>query len=647
MSRRGVESLQIIIIAKGEDTMETITRRSFLTAAGALATGALATAGLAGCAPQGSASSQQKTVTEQSAEGEERTAYGSGKGRREDVVVRVTATGNTITAVDVVKSYETPIIADSAYGRVIGQIVGNQSLDIDAVTGATFTSFAIRDAVSDALEQMGISANDLAKTGTDTGFRVDKPIEADVAVVGGGLAGLACAARLLQNGKKVALFEESEHLGGGGALAHGYIIGAGTKMQEESGITDTGDDFYDFIVSYSEESGYPVNQPDVASAYAHACGEAVDWLDEYAGADYGDRTPIDGIYAAAKVQRTYAGNLGGGALVRPLIDLVQEGVASGVASISMGARATKLLTDDSGAANGLEVTFKDGTVENYAFPNVVLACGAYDHNTEMQLQYHYDVYCPETPSTSSGHGFDLLPEVKGKLVNMENTITHGGCIPQELDESFYKANLDIPGEIWVGADGLRRTAEDFSYDAHILWDNAPGNIGYAVFSDAQVDAHTRPFVFFGAHIGELTPAKAWSEFERLETEGEYAFRASSVEELAEKAGIDPAGLKATVDAYNAAAQAGGADEFNRDPALLQELKGTLYAIKGLPSQAQCAGGVAVTPDAQVLNENDEPVPGLYAAGNFLGTNQYAGFVQNGCGLGGALTWGYIAANSLS
>ncbi len=624
--------------------MEEISRRGFLGATGVMAIGVAGAVGLAGCSPKA-----EKNTASNAGEndGERKTAYGSGDGRREKVVARVTATGNTITGIDIVKSYETPIIADSAYGRVINQIISNQSLDVDVVSGATFTSYAVRDAVKDALQQMGISESDLARTGSATGYQVDEPIEADVAVVGGGLAGLACAARLLQNGKTVAMFEESEHLGGAGALAHGYVIGAGTKMQKDLGIEDSGEKFFEFIKEFSEQSNYPVKQPDVALAYANNTGAAIDWIDEYAGADFGTRVPIDGIYQAAAIKRTYQGNLGGASLVRPLIDLVQEGVAEGIASISMGARVTRLLTDDANAVNGVEVTFKDGTVSEYSFANVVLATGAYDYNSEMQIQRHYEVYVPETPSTGAGHGFDLLGDVRGKLVNMENTITHGGAFPQRLGESFCKENLEIPGEIWVTSEGKRLAAEDFSYDAHLVWDNAPGNIAFAVFSDAQVTPQTRPLVFFGANIGDMSPAASWGLFDELVEAGEYAFKADSIEELAQKAGIDAEGLKATIEMYNGFVEAGIDGDFNRDPSLLTKLEGTFYAMKGLPSQSQCAGGVAVTPQAQVVNEDDEPIGGLYAAGNFLGTNQYAGFVQNGCGLGGALTWGYIAANTLS
>ena len=82
------------------------------------------------------------------------------------------------------------------------EIVKNQSLSVDNVTGATITSGAIKTAVKDAIKQAGGDPDAFKNKAT---YEERKDVEADVVVVGGGGAGLASAVELLQGGKSVAL----------------------------------------------------------------------------------------------------------------------------------------------------------------------------------------------------------------------------------------------------------------------------------------------------------------------------------------------------------------------------------------------------------------------------------------------------------
>jgi uncharacterized protein with FMN-binding domain len=86
---------------------------------------------------------------------ETKTLTGTGTGYAGEVVVEVTVEGDTITAIEVVESSDTPGLSDGAYDAIIPAVIENQSVEgVDAVSGATGSSEGILEAIADALSQM-------------------------------------------------------------------------------------------------------------------------------------------------------------------------------------------------------------------------------------------------------------------------------------------------------------------------------------------------------------------------------------------------------------------------------------------------------------------------------------------------------------
>ena len=324
----------------GEAAARGISRRGFI--GGVAATAALSAFGLAACAPGGqkeqtsaSAASSDDADADAEPAGEPIVVTGSGTGRMGDIMVKVGLTGSTITSIDVIKQHETPLIANSALSRIPNLVVKNQSLDVDAVCGATITSFGLREAIGDALSKAGLSAGDLANSGNDTGIRVEEPIEADIAVIGGGLTGLVATVRALQNGKSVVLFEETAHLGGSSCVSDGWLTGADTIMERAEGIEDSPDKFYAFLTQGGNDPAV-VPYPDITRAYVEASGPLMDWLDTYVNVDFGERKGGYGLYTPPDLPRIYGVNNGGGAMDLALIQLIQQGIDEGKASVDPG-----------------------------------------------------------------------------------------------------------------------------------------------------------------------------------------------------------------------------------------------------------------------------------------------------------------------
>jgi len=124
--------------------------------------------------------------------------------------------------------------------------------------------------------------------------------------------------------------------------------------------------------------------------------------------------------------------------------------------------------------------------------------------------------------------------------------------------------------------------------------------------------------------------------------------AETIAELASEAGINPAGLAATVAQYNAACAAGLDSRFFKDPSVLKPISSPpFYAVKLRPLVVAVTGyGLTIDPDARALRGVDGvAIPGLYAAGEVCGSLIGAQYLGGGNAFGGAVIFGRIAGRT--
>ncbi len=143
------------------------------------------------------------------------TYTGKANGYNGPVELDVTFTDSAIDKIEVKTSKETAHIGDIAYDLMFADAKEATGSGVDAISGATFTSAAVRAALNDAAEQAGCSDLDAFKKNTvkhEAGEKVTG--EYDVIVVGAGGAGMAAAAQAAQNGDKVLVIEENAEIGG-------------------------------------------------------------------------------------------------------------------------------------------------------------------------------------------------------------------------------------------------------------------------------------------------------------------------------------------------------------------------------------------------------------------------------------------------
>ncbi|WP_019786888.1 FAD-dependent oxidoreductase, partial [Streptococcus sobrinus] len=145
------------------------------------------------------------------------------EGHNGPLPVTVTLSDDRIEKIDIDSSGETSGISDIVFTRIPNEIIEGQTLNVDAVSGASVTSNGVLDGVARAIRLAGGNPDTLKKRPKAPSAldKEDKDLTTDVLVVGGGGAGLSAAATVLQKGKSVVLLEKFPALGGNTVRAGG------------------------------------------------------------------------------------------------------------------------------------------------------------------------------------------------------------------------------------------------------------------------------------------------------------------------------------------------------------------------------------------------------------------------------------------
>lgn len=182
-----------------------------------------------------------------SAFAQETTRYSAvTKGRNGEMTVEVEFNGEEIAAVHVVEHSESAGVADPAISMMPERIVEKQSIAVDVVTGATITSAAILNAVSDCIAQAGLNSENYQKN--EKPERTFAELETDVLVIGGGGSGLSAAIEARNQGANVLLLERLTTLGGNTKLSQGMVLRGREADEDESAMT--ADEVYQQFYNY-------------------------------------------------------------------------------------------------------------------------------------------------------------------------------------------------------------------------------------------------------------------------------------------------------------------------------------------------------------------------------------------------------------
>ncbi len=600
------------------------------------------------------------------------TYTGTAAGRNGDITVSVTFSETAIESVEVTDHQETEGIADPAIERIPADIVANQSLGVDTISGCTITSEAIIEAVAAAAASAGADVDALRAVEVETseaGETIEKTV--DVAVVGAGGAGMAAAASAAENGASVIILEKTAAVGGN-TLASGLAMNAadpdvtgqmdaltGQVSTLEEVLTYDEAEFGDFAETLTVLKG---QIEEYLAGDTSKSFDSVEWhiIQTYLG---GKRTDINGNVVEGSYDLIYTlcsnsldtyhwlGDTVGVALSDTITSPVgslwlrghnfetKQGVFDASLSyveehggeLMLETKAEHLLMDGD-KVTGVSAVMSDGTEVVIHANAVILTTGGFGANEEMVREYN--TYWPAIPegikttcvASATGDGIGLALEAGASLVDMGLTqlMPTASAVTGQLADG-----LLVPSQyyMFVNQEGNRFVNEYAERDT------------LAAAALSQTDG-----VFYHiadqAMIPTLQNMATQEDVDAMVEKG-IMYKADTLEELAEMIGCPAENLIASVEKYNSYVDAGEDPDFGKNVFGTKIETAPYYAVIEKPSVHHTMGGVQINTDAQVLNENGEVIEGLFAAGEVTG-GIHAGNRLGGNAIADCMVFGRIA-----
>lgn len=535
------------------------------------------------------------------------------------------------------------------------------------------------------------------------------PEVVDVVVVGSGSAALAAALKAAVAGLQVLILEKSPWLGGTSAMS-----GAGTWIPANhhmlaAGLDDDAQQAGEYLLAASPP-GWEQERP-LLQAFADAAAPTLLFLEQYTPLRF-EIIPEPDPFTELPGGKPYGRMLSPKPLSRRLLgpwkgqlrastlphrfsygdnfrnDLYHDPVRSGIAlaptlirrlardewgqgsaliigllkgcldqgcQVFTEAPAVRLCQDVSGRISAVEVEHRGGLQQVVARRGVVLATGGFEWDTQ-RLQTHFPGPggLLGSPRSNSGDGQRMAEAVGARLARMDQANIYP-VLPTRYEGQLH--GLPITFQATAHAIVVNARAERFcsEYDFNLgeALDRRDPLTGTAVNLPAWLIGDSR--------FLQSSPALRWYGAK----DPNWMVRAPTLSALAERIGLDPAALTATVARWNGFCAAGRDADFQRgestweryksgwaageprNPALGALERGGFVAVSFNRSILGTKGGPQTNTRGQVLREDGSPIPGLYCAGvamaNPIGTRA----VGPGTTIGPCLTWGYICAQALS
>lgn len=534
--------------------------------------------------------------------------------------------------------------------------------------------------------------------------------EADVVVLGSGGAAMTAAIAAHDFGATdVVILEKSGMVGGTTAMSGGMLWIPNNHHQQAAGIADSDED----IVAYLDALAPGQLDPDTLGAFMEYGPEMLRFLEEktpvrmHAFADFPDYQPYlpgakpDGGRSldneafsfdrlgkwATRVNPTKMAYPVRGSLMEAIHGTLSEATLAereaqdfrGLGQALAGAlfkavldrdipvefekRARKLVKHHDRVIGVIATDAHGRDFSVRARRGVVIATGGFEWNeTLVKAFLRGPLTGPVSVPENEGDGLVMAIEAGAQLGNMSHAFWQQSVLEMKPQHRAAKPNYLLgsderarPGAILVNRAGKRFVNEAANY-------NAMGKALHAFDAGTHSYANLPYWLIIDQRYKDKYPTFTSPPGSPIPS---YMIQAETLEDLAAKAGIDGAGLVATVERFNAMVRNGHDDDFNRgdntydnyymwgDPAFEPPYRtlgvidqGPYYAVKMESGALGTAGGPKTNGDAQVLDWDGNPIPGLYAAGNAMAAVLGEGYGGAGGTLGPGLTFGYIAGRHL-
>ena len=582
------------------------------------------------------------------------TATGTAKGFGGDVTVTLTVENGVITQAKAEGADETPGVGTPALEQLPAAMVAGNTVNVDAVAGATFTSNGVIEAAKAALTAAGLNVDDYM-TKAEAVKAEDAAYEVDVVIVGAGGAGMTSALTAAEKGAKVIIVESQAAVGGNSVRATGGMNAGDTTYQDNAefaqaaGVEKTlasvettyadhavineladavevqwaayqqnAEGYFDSVELMQLDTiigGKGINDPELVKVLAENSAEGVEWLRNY---------NIDlvntGAFGGASVNRIHWPKVDGkktsvGAYMIPLLEDACE--ANENITILFETTAEEIIMVD-GAAKGIRATGKTGNIVTVNADAVILAAGGFGANLEMVASYQPSLkgFMTTNAAGLQGQGMEMAAAVGAALVDMDQIQIHPTV--QADTAALITEGLRGDGAILVNAEGKRFIDEVGTRDVVSAAEIAQtGSYSWLIVDDAMLQAS--------------------STIQGYVKKG-FVFSGATYEELAAQIGVPAEEFAATMNTWNGYVAAKNDPDFGRVSFANPLDTAPYYAIKVTAGIHHTMGGVKINTETQVLTAEGTAIPGLYAAGevtggvhgaNRLGGNAVSDFVVFG------------------
>jgi succinate dehydrogenase/fumarate reductase flavoprotein subunit len=530
-------------------------------------------------------------------------------------------------------------------------------------------------------------------------------LKTDVVVLGSGASGLVAAIVAHDEGSRVTLIEKARTIGGASAVSGGFVWIPNNHLEKEVGLSDSREE----ALTYMRFIADGRVDDEIVKAFIDNAPVMIRYLEDHAGLrftvggypDFHDTRPGGKTRGRSLAPPTFDANELGewrGRLRRaPVVilpiswedyeksnamsdprnldhDLLAKNMRAGIVGMGMSTIGHLLKAClDRGIeplmeTPGRELVIDDDRVIGVraekdgrdfyirASQGVILASGGFEWSDDLKKRF---VPGPDfvalSPPSNEGDGLKMAMAVGAELGNMHEIYgTPCIAIPEEEYEEkpLYRQMMgerSLPHVIMVNRYGKRFVDESFNY------------------SDiAKTFCNVDPVAY------DLVNFPAWSVFDQTfkdsymvatnapgEPAQDWIIQADTLEELAEKAGIDAGGLKNTIERFNENARKGVDPDFSRgstsyekymgdpkhgpNPALGPIEEPPFYAVSILRGAIGTKGGPNTNVNGQVRHIMGGVIEGLYAVGNVMASTSGPGYGGAGNTIGAGMTWGYIAA----
>jgi 3-oxosteroid 1-dehydrogenase len=361
--------------------------------------------------------------------------------------------------------------------------------------------------------------------------------------------------------------------------------------------------------------------------------------------------------SARVVLRTYAARLrhqalltNGASLIAQMLDIA---VTGGI-PIWTDATLEELIVEN-GRVAGVRALRAGSPLLIRGRRGVLVAAGGFAHNPEMREQYGGDQ--PNRARWSIANAGDTGEALRAamRLGAKTDLMDEAWWLPSPRTGRFGQSTLDQarqrPRTMYVDASGQRFVNESNSYM----------EVGKEMYARDKTSRAVPCWLIFDDRYRKRYAHQRSrpGRFPRKLLESGMLKQAWTLNDLARMCEIDPAGLSATVERFNRNAEQGidpdygrGESAYNRalgdpnrsvHPCLGPIDQPPYYAVQVVPGDIGTCGGLVTNEHAQVVDQQDQPIEGLYATGNGTATVMGRHYLGPGASIANTMVFGYVAA----